>query len=196
MLFRLPGQLGARASPAKLKSWARCQTCWWPREETGSSLGLALLPFWSLQNLQKSHATFSPQDSGFAHLCFRAEIWKSPEDVKPSFISAGKYLTNKIQALRYRRGTKVLRERKWFVQVVQGSGGKIRTCTFASRTCRSVWCLSFLTWRWLPPMGGRICCLFLWGELFPGGKCPITSLENVVSHFWKSPDPAKLKTLK
>lgn len=58
--------------------------------------------------------------------------------------------------------------------------------------------LMSLTWCWLPPIDRWIYCLFLGVQLFPRGRCPVTtSLENVLFKILKmlSPDPAKPEKL-
>lgn len=77
MLLRRPGHFGARKSHAKLEG------------EPLAKAGLALLPRIALQELQESHATFHPQDFGFAH-GFRACFVRGKED--SGDMRSGKYL--------------------------------------------------------------------------------------------------------
>lgn len=77
MLLRRPGHFRARKSHAKLEG------------EPLAKAGLALLPLKALQELLESHATFHPQDFGFAHR-FRACFVRGTED--SGDMRSGKYL--------------------------------------------------------------------------------------------------------
>lgn len=80
---------------------------------------------------QVSPKTLLVHISDFARFCL---IFRLNERSGIILYSHGKYRRSRIQALLYRRGTEVVRERKWFVQVTQLGWGRTRTGIFTSRS--------------------------------------------------------------